>query len=199
MEFNPYDSDTFPDPIDDQPFGFDENGNPIWEPQNDPRAYVIDENNTPVIPNNDPQSLFIDNEPRVQYGTIHPNSFSHSYVLPQINQRSNSVPTNFNDRYDEEPNIHTANDVDCVVMTSLDKLSEVLATRTFFHGGRLSEHVSRHRGCIILPLSAITQIRKPTGNHIANPMCIIYHEIDPNQNYHDICPNFAQAADVFMQ
>lgn len=191
MEFNPYDSDTFPDQNDDQPFGFDENGNPIWEP--------IEDNNV----SNDPQSVFIDHEPRVQYGTIHPASNRAPFVLPQISNnisyRSNSVPTNFNDRYDEEPNIHTANDVDCVVMTSLDKLSEVLATRTFFHGGRLSEHVSRHRGCIILPLSAITQIRKPTGNHIANPMCIIYHEIDPNQNYHDICPNFAQAADVFMQ
>lgn len=189
MQFNPYDSDTFPDPENDQPFGFDENGNPIWD---------------------DPQSSFIDNEPPVQYGTIHPASNRPPYVLPQINQgivqgsssvteRSQSAPTNFNDRYDEEPHIHTANDVDCVIMTDMDKLSEVLATRTFFHGGRLSDHVARHRGCLILPLSAITLIRKPTGHHVANPKCLIYHELDPNLDYHEVCPNFAQAADFFLQ
>ena len=198
MQFNPYDSDTYPDPQDDQPFGFDENGDPIWD---------------------DPQSSFIDNEPSAPYGTpLQPNPIiGHNssgqpiyatqgppLPLPQINQgshppppRPQSSPGNFNDRYDEEPHIHTASDVDCVIMTDLDKLSEVLATRTFFHGGRLSDHVSRHRGCIILPLSAITQIRKPSGHHVANPKCLIYHELDPNQDYHDVCPNFAQAADFF--
>ena len=186
MQFNPYDSDTFPDPQDDQPFGFDENGNPIWDdPQNDPRAYIIDENNPPIPPPVRPM-----------------------HVLPQINQgivqgsninppRPQSSPGNFNDRFDDEPHVHTASDVDCVIMSDLDKLSEVLATRTFFHGGRLSDHVSRHRGCIILPLSAITQIRKPTGHHVANPKCLIYHELDPNLDYHEVCPNFAQAADFF--
>ena len=198
MQFNPYDSDTFPDPQDDQPFGFDENGNPIWEPIEDPNI------------SNDPQSTFMDYEPRVPTGTVHPASFRTPHVLPQINQgivqgsrpnppRPQSSPGNFNDRFDEEPNIHTANDVDCVIMTDLDKLSEVLATRTFFHGGRLSDHVSRHRGCLILPLSAITQIRKPSGHHVANPKCLIYHELDPNLDYHEVCPNFAQAADFFLQ
>lgn len=116
--FNPYDSDSWPDPIDD-------------------------DNNL----NNEI------NEQTINFGNDSSSSNDEQILINDPN----------------DPNIH---------ITNLENLRVVLSLLSHFPGGILSNHLRNFPGLIILPISAISMIRKPTANHNANPSAFVYFPSD---------------------
>lgn len=75
-----------------------------------------------------------------------------------------------------DPSIH---------MTNLENLRAVLSIITRFPGGVLSNFLKNFGGLIILPLSAVSMIRKPSSNHNNNPPAFVYYpENGPNSAPH---------------
>lgn len=64
------------------------------------------------------------------------------------------------------------------VKTTVSNLRTVLATRTEFNGGRLASYLSNFRGCIVMPLSALSLIREPTGHHQKDPTVVVYQPMN---------------------
>ena len=85
------------------------------------------------------------------------------------------------------------NEDHCVVTTDLKDLKAVVQTKTHYDGSvHISNWLTQYPGLIILPLTAISFVRKPTGHHVKNPQVLVYlHDGHNAQNYTD----FAEAVD----
>ena len=79
---------------------------------------------------------------------------------------------------DDTPNVASDPNEETIHMSDLENIRVVLSLLTKYPGGILSSHLKNHQGLIILPLQAISMIRKPTGNHQCNPPAIIYYPKD---------------------
>ena len=78
-----------------------------------------------------------------------------------------------------------------VLMTTVTNLKAAIASRTGYHGEiQFSKFLKKIHGLIILPLSAITVLRFPTGAHKSDPMSILYIPSDANDQTY---PNFQEA------
>ena len=68
-------------------------------------------------------------------------------------------------------------------MTDLTNIRSVIAALTSYPGGSLRQHLENVPGLIIMPLRNVSQLRKPTGHHKANPNVILYiPHGDPEDN-----------------
>lgn len=86
------------------------------------------------------------------------------------------LPNFINDSSEEEdPNIASDPNEQSIHMSDLKNIRIVLGLLTHYPGGVLSNHLKEKQGLIILPLSAVSMLRKPGGNHISNPPAIIYY------------------------
>lgn len=149
-EFNPFDSDTFPDPDhfdEEAPYVLDEQGNPVSVEGPVPAA---------IFPGTDSSSS------------------------------------------DENPHVASDPSSDAIHMTDLKNIRTVLSILTRYPGGVLSNHLKQFPGLIILPLDAVSMLRKPTGNHIANPTAILYVPNGSPEEY-SIFNNFNEAIRLLQQ
>ena len=92
---------------------------------------------------------------------------TQSLPLPVLNTSSSED--------NEEPNVATDPSEDSIHMSDLKSIRTVLGLITKTPGGILSQHLKNKQGLIILPLSAVSMLRKPSGKHINNPPAIIYY------------------------
>lgn len=97
---------------------------------------------------------------------------------------------------DSESDVPVATNEDhCVTTTDLKNLKAVVQTKTHYDGSmNISSWLKQYPGLIILPLDAISYIRKPTGHHMKNPQALVYLQDGTcAQNYND----FVEAVDFF--
>ena len=107
--------------------------------------------------------------------------------LPQINVQSES---------ESEVPVAT-NDDHCITTTDIAHLKTVIQTKTFFHGdGQLSKFLRFCPGLIIMPLSCLPYIRKPTKTHKCNPQVLVYI---PDENSAFSYPSFDEAVKYFSE
>jgi len=104
---------------------------------------------------------------------------TNSYPGDQNNGEESSQP----DPRSESPSspevfVATMENNEAFLKTTVSNLRTVLATRTRFNGGRLASYLSNFRGCIIMPLSALSLIREPTGHHQKDPTVVVYQPMD---------------------
>lgn len=130
VNFNPFDSDDFPE-------NFQES-NPEFSQDQIP----IDEDGNPIL------------DQAVQNISITDSSSSEE---------------------DEEPNVASDPNEESIHMSDLKNIRTVLGLLTRYPGGVLSNHLKDKQGLIILPLHAVSMLRKPCGKHIFNPPSIIYY------------------------
>lgn len=100
---------------------------------------------------------------------------NHHLPLPIISTTSSET--------DEEPNVACDPNEDTIHMSDLKNIRTVLSLLTRYPGGILSNHLKDKQGLIILPLSAVSMLRKPSGKHICNPPAIIYYPTMGPENY----------------
>lgn len=83
----------------------------------------------------------------------------------------------------------------CVTTTDLKNLKAVVQAKTNYTGeGQLSSYLKDVPGLIILPLHAVTFIRKPVNHHRSNPQALVYiHSDSQSQDY----PNLENMLDFF--
>ena len=146
--FNPFDSDTYPEPEFEEamPMELDEDGNPIMPPPQMAMPVAIDSSSSD------------DSDPHVA----------------------------------SDPNEET------IHMSDLKNIRTVLSILTHFPGGNLTSHLKQFPGLICLPISAVSMLRKPSGNHIANPPAIIYLPLD-GPDAHPYMTNFNEAIRLLSQ
>lgn len=83
---------------------------------------------------------------------------------------------------DEEPNVASDPYEESIHMSDLKNIRTVLSLLTRYPGGVLSSHLKDKQGLIMLPLSAVSMLRKPSGKHQCNPPAIIYYPKDGPEN-----------------
>lgn len=130
VNFNPFDSDEFPEDFQE------------YNPEIPPDSIPIDEDGNPILEQ--------DNQP-----------------LPILNSSSSEE--------DEEPNVASDPNESTIHMSDLKTIRAVLSLLTRSPGGILSHHLRDKQGLILLPLSAVSMLRKPSGRHDCNPPAIIYY------------------------
>ena len=93
-----------------------------------------------------------------------------------------------------DDNVHVVTDPteDSIKITDVKNVRSVISSTTNFAGGSLTNYLKNVPGLIILPLSAVTFIRKPSGGHIYNPKALVYIPNKGIENYSHL-PNFNQA------
>ena len=155
FEFNPYDSDTFPDP---EPFYYDDPEFPM-----------------------DTQS------------DVH----SQPNLLPPFVQQTMQIIEDSSEE-DEEPHFATDPSEDSIHMCGCSNLKTVVSVLTGYDGGNLTKHLQGKPGLIILPLDAVTMIRRPSGNHKNDPKIILYIPKGPEEQYSHM-GNFNEAIRLLSQ
>lgn len=108
-------------------------------------------------------------------------------MVPMIPSQFTLPPMTESDETDTEPTIAT-NEDHCITITDVKNLKPVLYTKTFYDESmHISKWLTQYTGLIILPLDAISLIRKPTGKHLKNPNVIVYIQDGPNSSeYEDL-------------
>ena len=104
-----------------------------------------------------------------------------------INNQDNIPTVLYNlsdsDSYDENPHVATDANEEAVRLTDLKNLKTVISVSTNYNGGNLTNYLKQIPGLIILPLSAVSMIRKPSGGHTYNPVVLTYIPKGPAENY----------------
>ena len=154
--FNPFDSDTFPEP--------------------DP--LLFDDQEIPVDTKNEVHS-----EPN---------------LLPPFIQQSVQLVDEYSEEEDEEPHFATDPSENSIHMCGCSNLKTVVSVLTGYDGGNLTKHLQGVPGLIILPLDAVTMIRRPTGNHKNDPKIILYVPKGPEEEYSHM-GNFNEAIKLLNQ
>ena len=152
--FNPYDSDTFPEP---EPFFYDDPEFPM-----------------------DTQS------------DVH----SEPNLLPPFIQQTMQIIEDSEE--DEEPHFASDPSEDSMHMCGCSNLKTVVSVLTGYDGGNLTKHLSGKPGLIILPLDAVTMVRRPTGNHKNDPKILLYIPKGPEEKYSHMS-NFNEAIKLLNQ
>lgn len=113
-------------------------------------------------------------------------SYEYSYSDTEENQIQMPIPaiptpslhTHHHHHQDLSSEIEYGEPQDCpgVFMTTLSNSKIAIAAKLGFSGDPvpLSEFVKHHPGLVVLPLSALSMIRKPSGSHKKDPKVIIY-------------------------
>lgn len=83
----------------------------------------------------------------------------------------------------------------CITTTDLKNLKTVIQAKSNYTGeGQLSSYLKDVPGLIILPLHAVTFIRKPVSHHRSNPQALVYfHSDSQSQDY----PNLENMLEFF--
>ena len=114
--------------------------------------------------------------------------YSYEYSYSDIEENQNQMPipavsnsslhTHHHQRTDLSSEIEYGESEDNpgVFMTTLSNSKIAIAAKLGFHGEPISvsQFVKYHPGLVILPLSALSMIRKPSGSHKKDPKLIIY-------------------------
>ena len=153
--FNPYDSDTFPEP---EPFYYDS------------EEFPMDVSNE------------VNSEPN---------------LLPPFVQQTMQIIESSSEE-DEEPHFATNPQEDSIHLCGCSNLKTVVSVLTNYSGGNLTKHLSQIPGLIILPLSAVTMVRRPSGNHKNDPKILLYIPKGPEENYQHL-ENFNMAIGVLNE
>lgn len=144
---------------------------PYYDPFIDCSQFPIEEEeNSDEIPEN------------IENLNAHPPS-----MIPLIPSQFTLPIMESNQESESETNIVT-NDDHSIVFTDVKNLKPVLYTKTNYDQSmHISKWLTQFKGLIILPLDAISYIRKPTGKHIKNPKTIVFIQngID-SQEYADL-------------
>lgn len=138
--FNPYDSDTWPDPeeIENVTKSLDE----------------IIQNPPEPMPSAVPQSI--------------------SMPIPPMEEYSSSSESDYSQSDADNLFVNTCPGDPSIILTKLDKLRSVLATKTGHPGGQLSNTTKQFPGFIAIPLGACGLFRYPKGKHSKTCNCFIY-------------------------
>lgn len=152
--FNPYDSDTFPEP---EPFYYDD----------------------PDFP--------MDNQDEVH---------SEPNLLPPYIQQTMQVIDESSE--EEEPHFASDPNEDSIHTCGCSNLKTVVSVLTNYNGGNLTKHLQGIPGLIILPLDAVTMIRRPSGNHKNDPKILLYIPKGPEEDYSHM-PNFNEAINLLNE
>lgn len=104
--------------------------------------------------------------------------FDPDWMQQMENEYSEYTYTTSEESSDPEPQVVTSED-HCATVTTLSNLTAVVKTRTNYDGeGQLGSYLKQYPGLIILPIHAVTFIRKPTGSHRSDPPAIVYVHSD---------------------
>lgn len=93
---------------------------------------------------------------------------------------------------DSDPHIATDPSEPAIHMTDLKNIRTFIGAITKYPGGNLSNYLKEVPGLIILPLSAVSMLRKPSGHHTANPPAIVYFPEQGLDHYVNLA-NFNEA------
>lgn len=105
------------------------------------------------------------------------------YPLPQIS---------LSDTDDTDVPVEVNNN-GTVITTDLKNLKAVIQTKSNYQKNeRLSDYLKRWPGLMIMPLSAISFIRKPVNKHLKNPQILLYMP-NPGEELNSGFPNFIEA------
>lgn len=80
-----------------------------------------------------------------------------------------------------------------ITFTNTEELRSVLATLSNYNHGQLGNHLKSCRGCIILPLDAVTALRTPRSNHCLTYPCLVFFPTQSLDNYTESLPNFVES------
>lgn len=186
--FNPYDSDTWPDPIETEP--------EIEFSQNSQRPKGFNQTHPSQRLPNGAQPL--------PPGARGPNFYSNGQPMPPFPMQPGmtfppdssdySSGTETESEY-EPPPVATDPGEPAVLVTDIKNIRQILATRVGFNGGQLGTHLKSVEGLIILPLHAVSILRIPHGRHVGNPPCLIFHPTERLENYNHL-PQFQESIDI---
>lgn len=85
----------------------------------------------------------------------------------------------------------------CITTTDIKNLKAVVQAKSNYNGeGQLSSYLKNVPGLIILPLHAITFIRKPVSHHRSNPQALVYFHSDSEAEDY---PNLEHMIEFFQQ
>lgn len=113
-------------------------------------------------------------------------------IFPPPTQMPMPVAIEDSSSDDSDPHVASDPNENSIHMSDLKNIRTVLSILTHFPGGNLTTHLKQFPGLICLPLSAVSMLRKPSGNHINNPPAIIYLPLDgPDAHPHMV--NFNEA------
>lgn len=99
------------------------------------------------------------------------------------------------DSPDDTVNVVTDPNEDAIKLTDIKNIRSVISSTTNYTGGSLTNYLKTVPGLIILPLSAVTLIRKPSGGHLFNPKALLYIPNKGAENYTHL-QNFNQAIEL---
>lgn len=118
------------------------------------------------------------------------------FPLPPYGIVKQLFPSSSSDDSEEEdkPEIFSADD--SVTLCHISNIAEVIASKSNFNGGRFSKYLEDQYGCLVLPLAAVSKLRKPKGDHKGDPPCIVF--IPPKGPDHVQYDNFSEAATTFF-
>lgn len=101
----------------------------------------------------------------------------------------NVTPPDF---FTDTGNVVTDSNEESIKITDVKNIKSVVSSLTNYKGGSLSNYLKNFPGLIVLPLSAVTLIRKPSGGHLFNPKILLYIPNKGIENYEHM-QNFNQA------
>ena len=199
FSFNPYDSDTWPDPEEDPQSSFIDHEPPVHygtklvskKPKGFQKAHV--------------QFQLPDGAQSLPYGAKGPNFYPNAELVPPPEMPPGMIfPPDYSDSYSSEceteseydpPSVATDPSEPAVLVTDIKNIRQILATRVGFNGGQLGTHLKSVEGLIILPLHAVSILRIPHGRHVGNPPCLIFHPTERLQNYNHL-PQFQESINI---
>lgn len=106
-------------------------------------------------------------------------------MIPILPSQFTLPPMTSSEETDTETTVAT-NEDHCITITDVKNLKTVLYTKTFYDESmHISKWLQQYQGLIILPLDAISLIRKPTGKHLKNPNVIVFIQDGPNSSEYE--------------
>ena len=117
---------------------------------------------------------------------------SQSFYVPRFLNHPSEYES---ESEDSDPIILSGSEA--VTLCRFSNIKEVIASKSNYNGGRFSSYLEDQFGCIVIPLSAVSKLRLPVGDHKNDPHAIVF--IPPKGPDHTLYANFSEAAETFYK
>ena len=116
------------------------------------------------------------------------------YPLPPYGIVKKLYPSSDSSEEESEMPILSADET--LTLCHFSDINQVIAAKSNYNGGRFSKYLEDQFGCICIPLSAVSKLRLPKGDHKSDPPAIVF--IPPKGPDYNQYQNFSEAAKTFF-